>query len=498
MQLIKFECFKSEDPDSHKKSLFIFYAKIRDFLDLQITQVKNENIFLSKLINNELPARRISKFQFKNLKKNEESTINSLKFEQEIIEKLQEAHNIIVETKKEEESKPSITQDSLKNNKIPPIKRAGSMIKPSSSNKHTKIIERKDKLQKSETLLKTGQNLVKNEKILKIEKIEKNEKIETKEKLEKIEKPIILQEKPEKIEPLAFFDKSRLKSALPTSQEKIALFFDLKKTFCKTKNIYLEQVANNSSKSQKEQNKFLSKLYSHYKEKLNVLKVRRESEFTKIERKKENSTEFSRLMYSSKVLGKKIYEIKNFVNLLIYYLNPDNTKELGQLDKTDGIGFMFHLWCLIHYFEENVSLVNKEIGLLFESYKKFANEFGSVFKEIIVFTKSENSQNLNNEKMNVFDYEVQENNKENLCLSIKMVDLPKFQGEIWNFNENVFKCVNDIIFTELFFKCLQEYKPKRNDPKLKGMTELLRFCAMMTGNNTFPIFYLKNSNVIKK
>lgn len=506
MQLIKFECFKSEDPNSYKKALYLFYEKLNDFLDLQITQIKNENILLSQVINNELPARRISKFQLKNLKKNEENTINALKFEQEILEKLQEAQKIIIETKKEEETKPFISKDSLKNNKIPPFKRAASLIKQPSSSKQTKILEQKDKPRRSEILLAPAQNFVKPEKNEKGEKLEKNnkkentEKTEPKEKLEKIEKPIALEEKAEKSEPFAFFDKSKLKSSLSTSQEKITLYFDLKKTFTKKKNFYLEQVANNSQKSQKEQNRFLSKLYSHYKEKLNVMKVGSESELTKIERKMEDNAPFSRLMYGSTTLGRRIYELKNFVNLLLYYLNPENTKELEQLDKANEIGYMFHLWCLIHYFEENVSFVNKEVGLLFESYKKFSNEFGSVLKEIITFTfqKSDTSQNLNEEQVNVFDYQIHENNKENLCLSIKIVSLPKFKGEIWGFNEYVFKCVNDNIFNELFLKYLLEYKPKRNDAKLKEMTGMLRFCAMMTGNNKFPIFYLKNSNLKKK
>lgn len=505
---------------NYNKEIMKVFSTINCHLDSKIHQVENETLFLEKILYQELPQKKLSKYQktysMKNVDQTSNEEVKFSKIDDSIKETLEKAKNLLDNIKNEDSKKVLFPEKNIKvlpelnikllpekNNKIDKNLKKGN-------EKHLNIAKsRKFSVENSRNKAKTKQSLEEVVKIpLSLKKINEHivktvASLENTQKTEEIIKP--------KVE-YFLFRPENLQQKFSIQKESFQIYFEIRKKLNSNKKDYLESLNYYKEKSIKAQSKFLNKLENHYSEKKKVLREK------SLKKDPNTNLTFSSEVQICEKLDIPYYSLCNYVKLLRFYIEEAHSKEIKNIDsfneKPDAkknLSEVLFLWCFTNYFEENMSLINLKIEDFFQNnyiktLPKIRNFLFSTFtiensKEKLEKMKNHENDYICHYQINNFDSKENPGFKVWFEKKLVLKESKKYEEKLWMINETIFKVITKKILKELYFSQLSEFSlliksskdPKKNEI-LKEKLKILRMIFILCLNNKgFPIFYLRET-----
>lgn len=483
--------------DLFAKSLDICKS-IESMLDLKLLQVEQDTLLMEKLLYQELPKKKISKFQkISSMKsipiKNEDNKL--VKFEDTIKETLEKAQNTYENIKNEKNEKPiSKNSNNLsQNSKIPKVPLANT-----AKNRKFSLNTRN----KNENIKSSNEKP--------ITKVEENTK-NTPNK-EEIKKSSEESTENKSNNEYFLFRKENLNEKFSQQKNILQVYYEIKKKIIANKKGYLENLNYYKEKNIKAQSKFLNKLENHYAEKKKVLKQKFLKKDPDI-----NLTLYNDDKNFSKV-NFEFYSLQNYIKLLNYYSDMNTSKEIKEILLLDQnpelltkkkIQDVFFLWCFTNFFEDSMKEINTKIENFFQNiYRKELPKIRKFFSEAITFdimpAKKFKEKKMNDYSDFVLNYSFSDK-KEKFPFSLtfekknyeSQLGKDKINNELlWKSNQQIFSIFLKKLMIKYFLPSLEEIEKLMKFPKMREiLKEKLKIIRMIyitcLEKKRFPLFYPK-------
>lgn len=485
-----------ENIDLYIKTLKICNS-IDCILDSKLIQIEQNTLYYEKILYQELPKKKISKYQ----------KIGSLK---DILSKPEEIKGAskINETIKETLEKAQTAFETIINEKNEPTSKNlnPNLIKPPTKPIPFKNLakNRKFSLDPRNKAKKSNDNITKPEEKKKVDKVDevcvknKEEIKNTEIKSESIKK---------NNDELFVFKKQNLQEMFSNQKNDFQIYYEIRKAINSNKKEFLENLNYHKEKNIKSQSKFLNKLENHYAEKKKVIK----QNFLK------KDPDFSLTFHLEEKIYKNVnfqfYSCQNYLKLLKYYIEMSSNKEIKeivslnqnpQLFHKKKINEVFFLWRFTNFLEENINEINLKIENFFKNvYSKELSPIRNFFTSVLLIESNEEKRKKLSKFLDedfIFNYNFNGKNPFNFIIEKKKLPIQneKDLQSQWKANEITFKNFFKVILRDFFFPEIQEIeqlsKGAKNQDLLREKIRLLRMIFMLCiDKKSFPIFYHKNA-----